>query len=342
MSLAVSRVRRRATHGSDPANASRATSATRLRPPPPQAVPKWPRASRSEGGKSLTVDISEWLRLRKLLREAAEAAETVDALEDVRLDVLYDEPVPTAAPVEKSERERVVELGVTGLIVRFPDNNPVLLGAISRIQGWRPNPSGSHHVPCTLPAITSLLAFAEMYDFELTDGADSMVRQLIRDSYTTREWHRQAEAASAAGTTAPQPPPRIRIVPSQRDALVQWARRNARALVIAALVAYLLGPKVELVREADRAFLEPAQLGAEASVAAMLSALDRCGSAVVSPGAALPPGCQARVATRAGTPRLSIGIQNPRLRLFSWRLSEDPRGFAICDQAIALESCWDR
>ncbi len=313
-----------------------------MRPVAGAAVPKWSPRVPSEGGKSLTVDISEWLRLRKLLREAAEAAETVDALEGSRIDVLRDEPVPTPAPVERSERERVVELGVTGLIVRFSDNNPVLLGAISRIQGWRPNPSGSHHVPCTLPAITSLLAFAEMYDFELTDGADSMVRQLIRDSYTTREWHKQAEAAAAVAAEAPRPAPRIRIVPSQRDTIVRWVRRHARALAIAALVAYLLGPKVELVREADRAFLEPARLGAEASVTSMLSALDRCGSAVVAPGAALPAGCDASVATRAGTPRLSIGIQNPRLRIFSWRIGDDPHGFAICDQALALEACWDR
>lgn len=313
-----------------------------MRPLPLAPVPKWaPRVS-SEGGKSLTVDISEWLRLRKLLREAAEAAETVDALENVRIDVLRDEPVPTPAPVEKSERERVVELGVTGLIVRFPDNNPVLLGAISRIQGWRPNPSGSHHVPCTLPAITSLLAFAEMYDFELTDGADSMVRQLIRDSYTTREWQKQTEATAAVAAVAPRPAPRIRIVPSQRDAALRWLRQNLRAIVIAALVAYLLGPKIELVREADRAFLQPAPLGAEASVTAMLSALDRCGSAVVPPGAALPSGCDANIATRAGTPRLSLGIQNPRLRFFSWRIGDDPRGFAICDQALSLEACWDR
>ena len=306
------------------------------------AGPKWAPRVRSEGGKSLTVDISEWLRLRKLLREAAEAAETVDALEEVRVDALLDEPVPTPAPVEKSERERVVELGVTGLIVRFPDNNPVLLGAISRIQGWRPNPSGSHHVPCTLPAITSLLAFAEMYDFELTDGADSMVRQLIRDSYTSREWQKQAEAAAQIAAEAPQPRPRIRIVPSQRDLVLRWVRRNARALAIAALVAYLVGPKVELVREADRAFLEPARLGADASVAAMLNALGRCGSAVVAPGAMVPAGCDASVATRAGTPRLSIGIQNPRLRFFSWRVGEDARGFTICDQSVPLEACWER
>lgn len=317
-------------------------SATSLRPQAYTSVPKWSPRVRSEGGKSLTVDISEWLRLRKLLREAAEAAETVDALEEVRVDALLDEPAPTPAPVEKSERERVVELGVTGLIVRFPDNNPVLLGAISRIQGWRPNPSGSHHVPCTLPAITSLLAFAEMYDFELTDGADSMVRQLIRDSYSSREWQRQAEAAAATAAEAPQPRPRIRIVPSQRDLVLRWLRRNARALAVAALIAYLIGPKVELVREADRAFLEPARLGADASVAAMLSALDRCGPAIVQPGAAVPAGCDASVATRAGTTRLSIGIQNPRLRFFSWRAGEDLRGFTICEQSVPLEACWER
>lgn len=291
----------------------------------------------------MTVDISEWLRLRRLLRDAAEAAEAVDAPEESRPDTLADGPLPTPIPAERSERERVIELGVTGLIVRFPDSNPVLLGAISRIKGWRPNPSGSHHVPCTLPAITGLLAFAEMYDFELTDAADSMVRQLIRDSYRTREWQRHTEAASAVtaapAVAAPAAPPAR---PSVRRPLVRWLRRNARALAVGALVAYLLAPKVELVREADRSFLDHRQLGADASVPNVLNALDRCASATVAPGATLPPDCNATVTTRPGTTRLSIGIQNPRLRLVSWRVGEEPRGFSICDQSAPLEACWDR
>lgn len=251
----------------------------------------------------------------------------------MRIDAGLDE----AGPVAGFERERVVELGVTGLIVRFRDDDLVLLGAISRIPGWRPNPSGSHHVPCTLPAITSLLAFAEMYDFELTDGADSMVRQLIRDSYASRE----RRARGAAELKAAPPQPRVR-VPSRRELVWEWVRENTRALVIAALFAYLLGPKVELVRDPDRAFLEAGQLSAGASVGTVLSALDRCGSATVAAGTTLPAGCDASVATRAGTPRLSIGTQNPRLRFLSWRIGHDLRGFAICDQALPLESCWDR
>ncbi|HET8567696.1 MAG TPA: hypothetical protein VFM93_01765 [Candidatus Limnocylindria bacterium] len=290
----------------------------------------------------MTVELTEWFRLRRLLREAAEAAEgpTAPAVEPP-LAPLEAEGEPAHGALEKAERERVIELGVTGFIVRFPDSNPVLLGAVSRIQGWRPNPSGSHHVPCTLPAITSLLAFAEMYDFELTDGADSMVRQMIRDSYRTREWHRETEAAATRAGEL-RPAPRHRIVRPRRHAALAWLGRNWRAIALGALVLYLTGPKLEIVREASRSYLEPAPLGAAASLTTVLGALSRCETAKPAPGAPLPPGCDATVGTRPEVLRIALGSQNPRLRVFSWTSLDGARGFAVCDQSAPLEECWDR
>lgn len=290
----------------------------------------------------MTVDIGEWLRLRTLLREAAEAADTAEVIAEARAlspASFGDEPVAPAPSFDPAERERVIELGVTGLIVRFSDNNPVLLGAISRIQGWRPNPSGSHHIPCTIPAIAGLLAFAEMYDFELTDGADSMVRQLIRDSYRTREWQRQSEAR-AAKTAPATPAPRP--VARRRESVLRWLAARRRWLTVAAVVLYLSGPRIDLAREPERAYLDHAQLGADASVARVLNALSSCDNALVMPGAQLPEGCDAVVATRAGLTQLSLGFENPRVRIFSLRNDRTPRGFAICDQSQPLEVCWER
>lgn len=290
-----------------------------------------------EGG--LTIDGLDRLELRRLLRDAADAAAPAETAE------------PEPQPQERVDRERVIELGVTGFLVRFSDtDNPVLLEAISRIQGWRPNPAGSHHVPIALPAVTGLLAFAEMYDFELTDGADAMVRQLIRESYRARRWHTQAERDEAKAATAAPPavaPPRGRerwraLAREGLDVARTAATRSWRWAAVALLLLYVTGPRVDVVREPERAFLEHARLGNGASVSAVLEAIEKCGNPVVAAATAPPPGCEAVVATRGAFSRVAIGIQNPQLRFFAWSSDDGFRGFAFCDQTRPLEECWVR
>jgi hypothetical protein len=291
----------------------------------------------------MSTDVLQWLELRRLLRDAADAA--THAADDADIDI-----VRADAPAEPLERERVIELGVTGFIVRFPDN-AVLVGAISRVQGWRPNPAGSHHVPANLKAITGMLAFAEMYDFELTDGADAMVRLLIRQSYRGR---------SAGPVPATVPTEAVEVapaLPSSGTGIVERARIIARELLgpqlartrrhwkpllaIAALL-YLASPRIDVLREPERAYLEHAQLGAAASVTTVLDALQRCESASLVPGSPPPPGCAATVATRPAYERVSLAILNPVARVASWDSIIGLRGFVLCDQSKPLEACWDR